>query len=121
MAAAILLFTVLLVWFDRDGYRDANDPASGYAVDLADSVYYTTVTLSTTGYGDIAPVSTQARLVNAFVVTPLRIAFLVLLIGTTLEVLASQGRDMFRVSRWRNKMSGPRHHHRLRNQGPQRG
>jgi voltage-gated potassium channel len=105
VAAAILLFTVFLVWFDRDGYRDANDPASGYAVDLADSVYYTTVTLSTTGYGDIAPVSTQARLVNAFIVTPLRIAFLVLLIGTTLEVLASQGREMFRVSRWRNKMS----------------
>ena len=31
-------------------------------------------------------------MINAFVVTPLRIAFLVLLIGTTLEVLASQGR-----------------------------
>ena len=28
-----------------------------------------------------------------------------LLIGTTLEVLASQGREMFRVSRWRNRMS----------------
>ena len=27
-----------------------------------------------------------------------------LLIGTTLEVLASQGREMFRVARWRNKM-----------------
>ena len=46
----------------------------------------------------------QARLVNALVITPARIAFLVLLIGTTLEVLASQGREMFRVSRWRKKM-----------------
>ena len=27
-----------------------------------------------------------------------------LLIGTTLEVLASQGREMFRVARWRKKM-----------------
>jgi voltage-gated potassium channel len=62
------------------------------------------VTLSTTGYGDIAPVSTQARLVNAFVITPLRIAFLVLLIGTTIEVLATQGRELLRVSRWRKKM-----------------
>ena len=41
---------------------------------------------------------------NAFVITPLRIAFLVLLIGTTLEVLASQGREQFRVARWRKKM-----------------
>ena len=26
MAVGILVFTVLLVWFDRDGYTDANDP-----------------------------------------------------------------------------------------------
>ena len=91
-----------------------------YGVDLVDSIYYTTVTLSTTGYGDIAPVSEQARLVNAFVITPLRIAFLVLLIGTTLEVLASQGREMFRVARWRKSMGRARRRRRLRHQGPQR-
>ena len=62
------------------------------------------MTLSTTGYGDIAPVSDFARLVNAFVITPARIAFLVLLIGTTLEVLATQGREMFRIARWRKTM-----------------
>ena len=73
-------------------------------VSFIDSIYYTTVTLSTTGYGDIAPVTDRARLINAFVITPLRIAFLVLLIGTTLEVLASQGREMFRVARWRKNM-----------------
>jgi voltage-gated potassium channel len=101
-ALAILVGTVLLVYFDNDGYIDGNDP-TGY-VDFVDSIYYTTVTLSTTGYGDIAPFTSQARLVNAFVITPARIAFLVLLIGTTLEVLASQGRDMFRVARWRKHM-----------------
>ncbi len=102
MALGILVFTVLLVWFDRRGYTDANDPTG--KVDLVDAIYYTTVTLSTTGYGDIAPVAEHARLINAFVITPLRIAFLVLLIGTTLEVLASQGREMFRVARWRKHM-----------------
>jgi len=102
MALSILVGTVLLVYFDRDGYQDGNDPTN--TISLLDAFYYTTVTLSTTGYGDIAPVSPQARLVNALVITPARIAFLVLLIGTTLEVLASQGREMFRVSRWRKKM-----------------
>ena len=102
MAVGILVFTVLLVYFDRDGYNDANDPT--HKVSFIDAIYYTTVTLSTTGYGDIAPVSDRARLINAFVITPLRIAFLVLLIGTTLEVLASQGREMFRVARWRKHM-----------------
>jgi voltage-gated potassium channel len=102
-AVAILVGTVLLVYFDRAGYRDGNDPPH-FEVGLIDSIYYTTVTLSTTGYGDIAPVESHARLINAFVITPARIAFLVLLIGTTLEVLASQGREMFRVARWRKKM-----------------
>jgi voltage-gated potassium channel len=103
-AIAILVGTVLLVYFDREGYTDGNDPSGTNSVGLIDSIYYTTVTLSTTGYGDIAPVAPHARLINAFVVTPLRIAFLVLLIGTTLEVLASQGREMFRVARWRKHM-----------------
>lgn len=102
MALSILVGTVLLVWFDRAAYVDNNDPGKG--VDLIDALYYTTVTLSTTGYGDIAPVEPHARLINAFVITPARIAFLVLLIGTTLEVLASQGREMFRVARWRKNM-----------------
>ncbi len=102
IALGLLALTVLIVYIDREGYRDNADPT--LEVDLTDAIYYTTVTLSTTGYGDIAPASESARLVNAFVITPLRIAFLVVLIGTTLEVLASQGREQFRIARWRKKM-----------------
>lgn len=102
LAVAILGFTVCLVYFDHRGYRDNADP--DHTVDLVDAIYYTTVTLSTTGYGDIAPYAPHTRLINAFVVTPLRIAFLVLLIGTTLEVLATQGRERFRIARWRKSM-----------------
>ncbi len=104
LAVGILAFTVALVYLDRGGYRDNADPS--HRVDFVDSVYYTTVTLSTTGYGDIAPYLPHTRLINAFVVTPLRIAFLVLLIGTTLEVLATRGREMFRIARWRKSMDG---------------
>jgi voltage-gated potassium channel len=100
MAFGVLALTVMIVYLDRDGYTDTTDGE----VDFIDAMYYTTVTLSTTGYGDIAPVTSQARVVNALVVTPLRVAFLVLLIGTTIEVLASQGREMFRVARWRKHM-----------------
>lgn len=102
LAIGILALTVLIVYVDRDGYVDQTDPDN--EVTLLDAVYYTTVTLSTTGYGDIAPLTPTARLVNAFVITPLRIGFLVLLIGTTLEVLATQGREMFRAARWRKNM-----------------
>nr|WP_246304698.1 potassium channel family protein [Nocardioides thalensis] len=106
-ALAILVGTVLLVYFDRDGYKDGGDATAADpngTITLIDAIYYTTVTLSTTGYGDIAPLSDTARLVNAFVITPARIAFLVLLIGTTLEVLAQRGRELFRIARWRRHM-----------------
>ncbi|HSV38137.1 MAG TPA: potassium channel family protein, partial [Nocardioidaceae bacterium] len=102
MAIGVLGFTMMVVYVDRDGYHDNNDPDG--VLSLTDALYYTTVTLSTTGYGDIAPVSDAARMVNVFVITPLRIAFLVLLIGTTLEVLAAQGRYNFKVTQWRRRM-----------------
>lgn len=108
LALFILVGTVLLVYLDRHGYRDGGDATAANPngeLNLLDSIYYTTVTLSTTGYGDVTPVSDSARLVNAFIITPARIGFLVLLIGTTLEVLAQRGREMFRVARFRRNMA----------------
>jgi voltage-gated potassium channel len=102
LALAILLVSCVIVYVDRGGYRDNSDPTR--QVGLVDSIYYTTVTLSTTGYGDIAPYSAHSRLINAFLVTPLRIAFLVLLIGTTVEVLTSHHREVLRIRRWRRSM-----------------
>ncbi len=105
LAIGLIAVTVLLVYVDKGGYRDSNDATHHYGINLVDAIYYSTVTLSTTGYGDIAPVSETARLINAFVITPLRVAFLVLLIGTILEVMTSQGRRTFRIARWRKNMT----------------
>ena len=99
-ATFVLLLTVAIVYLDRDGYRDNN----GDGVDLLDAFYYTTVTLSTTGYGDIAPFTDSARLVNLLVITPLRILFLIILIGTTLEALTTRTREEFRIRRWRSRV-----------------
>ncbi len=99
IALALLALMVLLVVIDRDGYRDAVDGD----VSLIDSIYYATTTL-TVGYGDIAPVTSRTRLVNAFLVTPLRVGFLIVLVGTTLEVMATEGRRVMRDSRWRKRM-----------------
>ncbi len=100
LALMLLLVVVLIVWFDRDSYTDTYDGQ----VSLIDAIYYATVTITTTGYGDITPVAPHARVVSAVVVTPLRIAFLVLLVGTTLEVLAHHGRRIFKDARWRKRM-----------------
>ncbi|MGH4016009.1 MAG: potassium channel family protein [Pseudonocardiaceae bacterium] len=99
-ALLALTVTVLMVYLDRDGYRDANDDG----LSLLDCVYYATVSLSTTGYGDITPASESARLANILVITPLRVLFLIVLVGTTLEVLTERSRQALKIQRWRRKV-----------------
>ncbi|MER5780992.1 potassium channel family protein [Streptomyces mobaraensis] len=100
MALLVLVVTTFVVWLDSDGYHDNADGPVGFV----DAAYYATVTLSTTGYGDITPVSDAARLTNIFVVTPLRVLFLIILVGTTLEVLTERTRHQVRIHRWRSRM-----------------
>ncbi|WP_018654921.1 potassium channel family protein [Actinomadura flavalba] len=100
IAFGLLLAVVAAVYFDRDGYRDN----SGSPLSLLDAFYYATVTVSTTGYGDITPVSPGARFVNIVFITPVRVLFLIVLVGTTLEVLAERTRDDWRRTRWRNRV-----------------
>ncbi len=100
IALLVLVVTALIVYADHDGYNDNSDGS----VDFLDAWYYATVTLSTTGYGDITPVSDAARLTNIFVITPLRVMFLIILVGTTLEVLTERTRDEWRLTRWRSAL-----------------
>jgi voltage-gated potassium channel len=100
IAAVVLAVVVLIVYLDRDGYEDSK----GGELSVLDAAYYATVTLSTTGYGDITPVSPEARLVNILLITPLRIMFLIVLIGTTLEALTARSREEFRIRRWRSRV-----------------
>ncbi|MGY1754744.1 potassium channel family protein [Blastococcus sp. SYSU D01042] len=100
IAGIVLVVVVLIVYIDRDGYEDSK----GGPISLLDATYYATVTLSTTGYGDITPVSPEARLTNILLITPLRIMFLIVLIGTTLEALTARSREEFRIRRWRSRV-----------------
>ncbi|MGK4582064.1 potassium channel family protein [Kitasatospora sp. HPMI-4] len=98
LALAVLVATTLIVWLGRDGYHDN----AGGTVGLLAAAYYATVSLSTTGYGDIIPVSDAARITNILVITPLRVLFLIILVGTTLEVLTERTRRQRRIERWRS-------------------
>jgi voltage-gated potassium channel len=99
-AILALIAAVVLVYLDRDGYRDLNEDG----LSLLDCIYYATVSLSTTGYGDITPVSPSARLINVLVITPLRVLFLIVLVGTTLAVLTERSRQAFKIQTWRKKV-----------------
>ena len=101
-AISLLVFVTLVAYVERKGYRDA----AGDEVSLLDCFYYATVSITTTGYGDITPVTDSARLTTSLLVTPARVLFLIILVGTTLEVLAERTRIAWRERLWRTTLKG---------------
>ena len=98
IAFLALFLTAAIVYLEQDCYRDSGMDGP---ISWIDAFYYATVSLSTTGYGDIVPVCESSRLVNILVITPLRFLFLIVLIGTTIEVLTRKTRNEIRSRNWR--------------------
>lgn len=100
LAIGLVLFVALVVRFGRDGYVDGN----GDGISLLDALYYASVTVTTTGYGDITAVSDGARAATILLITPARILFLILVVSTTVEVLTEQSRELVARRRWRKNV-----------------
>lgn len=100
IALVVLLAAAVAVYLNRGGYRDVRDDQ----LTFLDCLYFASVSLSTTGYGDITPYTQAARLINTVVFTPLRIAFLAVLVGTTLEVLSERSRQAWKIQHWRSRV-----------------
>jgi voltage-gated potassium channel len=88
MAIMIGMIVVIVAfhWIERDSLRDIID---GH-VSFNDVIYFTMISATTTGYGDIVPVTDRARLFDALVVTPIRVFFLLLLAGTAYTFIIKQ-------------------------------
>lgn len=100
VALGCVAFVAVVTYLGRDGYADA----AGGEISLGDAFYYATVSVTTTGYGDIRPESETARLLTTLLVTPARVLFLIVLVGTTLELLAERTRAAYRLTRWRKTL-----------------
>ena len=74
----LLSFIVAVHWLERDGLSDTLD---GH-VSFSDVIYFTMISATTTGYGDIVPITDRARMFDAVIVTPIRIFFILILAGT---------------------------------------
>ncbi len=84
LAAALIVAMAVMLWLDRDGLRDNAHP--NQPLGFVDVFYFTVVSLTTVGYGDVTPVTDGARLVNALVLTPIRIFLWALFLGTAYEL-----------------------------------
>jgi voltage-gated potassium channel len=96
--AAVLSMLAIAIgvhWFDREGLRDNYDGS----VSFVDVVYFTFISITTTGYGDIAPVTETARLFDALVVTPIRVFVVLLFIGTTYDFVLKRTWEKWRMAR----------------------
>lgn len=104
LALAFLLIglVVLIHWFDRDGLKDTHDGA----ISFLDVVYFTMISITTTGFGDIAPISDRARLIEAVIVTPVRIAVLFIFVGAAYDFVIKRSWEKFRMARIQEQLTG---------------
>lgn len=94
LAMALLGVALAVHWFDRDGLRQN----SGEPVTFADILYFTMITITTVGYGDIVPVTQQARLFDTFVVTPIRLFVWLIFLGTAYDFLLKRVWERWRMT-----------------------
>lgn len=89
-------------WFDRDGLKDNIDGN----ISFVDVLYFTMITVTTVGYGDIVPVTNQARLFDTFVVTPIRLFVWLIFLGTAYDFLLKRVWERWRMSVIQAKLHG---------------
>lgn len=101
LALGLIFMVVMIHWWDRDGLVDNLDGE----VSFLDVVYFTMISVTTTGFGDIAPISDRARLVEAIIVTPVRVAVLFIFVGTAYNFLIKRSWEKWRMARIQSQLS----------------
>lgn len=99
---ALIGVAVVGHWLDRGGLRDNVDGE----ISLLDVVYFTAITITTVGYGDIVPVTDQARMFDTFVVTPIRVFIWLIFLGTAYTFVLQHQWAQFRTSMTRRSLVG---------------
>jgi voltage-gated potassium channel len=104
VAIAFTLIGIVLgiFWFDRSGLRDQSDGQ----ISFTDVLYFTMITITSVGYGDIVPVTTQARMIDSFLVTPIRLFVWLIFLGTAYDFLLKRVWDRWRMNDIQQKLTG---------------
>ena len=91
---------ILVHWLEREGLKDTHD---GH-VSFLDVVYFTMISATTTGYGDIVPVTPATRMFDALVVTPIRLFLLLIFVGSAYLFVARRSWERFVMKRIQRKL-----------------
>jgi voltage-gated potassium channel len=102
LVLGLLVFAILVHWIERDGLRDNYD---GH-VSFLDVIYFTMISITTTGYGDVVPVADNTRMFDALVVTPIRVFFVLIFIGTAYTFVFRRTWDKWQMARLQRKLTG---------------
>jgi voltage-gated potassium channel len=102
VSVGLILLVAILLWVTRGGLRDNAHPDR--PMGFVDVFYFTVVTLTTVGYGDIAPVTPGARLVNAVLLTPIRVFLFALFLGTAYELTFLRYRERLLMNQLRERL-----------------
>ena len=100
-AMALVMLVAVIHWFDRGGLVDHHDGE----VSFLDVFYFTMISITTTGFGDIAPVTDRARFIEAVIVTPIRFAVIFIFVGAAYNFLIKRSWEKWRMSRIQAQLS----------------
>ena len=101
LALALIGIVILIHWLDRSGLKDQLD---GH-VSFLDVVYFTMISVTTTGFGDIVPVTDRSRLVEAVIVTPIRVAVIFIFVGTAYSFVIKRSWEKWRMARIQKQLT----------------
>ena len=98
---ALVAFTVAILYWDKGGLEETK---TGKHPDFPGCVYFALVTITTVGYGDIVPVTTQARLIDAILLTPIRFIVIFTFLGTAYQLVLKRFQEEYRMKRAVDKL-----------------
>lgn len=102
LAFGLILFALGVYWFDREGLRDNIDGQMSFL----DVLYFTMITVTTVGYGDIVPVTDRARVFDTFLVTPIRLFVWLIFLGTAYDLMFRNVWEKWRMSQIQANLHG---------------
>ncbi len=100
----IVLGVMFAVFFSFLLHSSGIEDSHGNNPGIIDLIYFTVITVTTVGYGDIVPVSAFAKLFDAFAVTVARFTVWIIVLRTTYELVLQKYLEAFKMKSLKKRL-----------------